>query len=137
MSRRILQIVNLLLALMTAWLAGMSLVFGVDSPIYGQAEIPDIAALDSNLRFMGGLGLGLALALVWITPRIELHTTVFRLVWMCALLGGIGRLYSVQISGLPPIPMLVFAMIEVPGVPALIYWQSRVSRRYGTVEESI
>jgi hypothetical protein len=35
MSRTALQIVNLALALLTIWLAGMSLVFGVDSPVYG------------------------------------------------------------------------------------------------------
>ena len=129
MSRRALQVVNALLALLTVWVAGMSLVLGGDSPVYGGAEIPDLPALDSNLRFMGGLGVGLALALLWMTPTIERRTTVFRVLWLCALLGGIGRLLSFAVAGAPPLPILVFAAIEVPGVPALIYWQSRVAGR--------
>lgn len=129
MSRKALQAVNLILALGTTGLAGMSLLFGAGSPVYGTTSVPESAALDSNLRFMGGLGLGLGLALVWITPAIERHTAIFRLVWLCALLGGIGRLVSLAVTGTPPLPMIVFAAIEVPGVPALIYWQSAVSAR--------
>lgn len=136
MSRRALQVVNLSLALMTIWLAGMSILFGTDSPIYGGAEIPGLPALDSNLRFAGGIGLGLALALVWITPGIERHTTVFRLVWICVLLGGIGRLISTAVVGSPPLPMIVFAAIEVPGVPALIYWQSVVAKERAKPSEA-
>ena len=128
MSRRLLQIVNLLLAVMTVGLAGASLLFGGDSPIYAPAEIPTLPALDSNLRFMGGMGLGLGAALIWITPDIEQHTTVFRVMWIAALLGGLGRLLSAGLVGMPPLPMLIFTLIEVPGVPLLIYWQARVAR---------
>ena len=129
MSRRALQAVNLTLALATIWVAGLSLLFGASSPVYGGVAIPSLAALDSNLRFMGGVGVGLGLALVWITPTIERSTLVFRVVWLCALLGGIGRLISFGIVGVPPLPMLLFAVIEVFGVPALIYWQTLVARR--------
>lgn len=128
MPRRSLQVVNLLLAIATIWLGAMSMMLGTDSPVYGSATIPDIPALDSNLRFMGGLGVGLGLALVWLTPNIERHTTVFRVAWICAFLGGIGRLISAWVAGLPPVPMIVFTAIEVPAVPVLIYWQSRVSQ---------
>lgn len=128
MSRRALQAVNLVLALVTIWIAGLSLIFGGDSPVYGGVEIPVFAALDSNLRFMGGIGVGLGMALLWITPKIEHRTIAFRVVWLCALLGGIGRLISAAVVGAPPLPMIAFTVIEVPGVPALIYWQSSVAR---------
>ena len=105
------------------------MILGTNSPIYGSAVVPALPALDSNLRFAGGMGLGLAVALLWITPRIERHGTIFRLVWICALLGGLGRLVSVALVGRPPIPMLVFTLIEVPGVPVLIWWQNVVARR--------
>jgi len=131
MSRRALQLVNSVLALATIWLGGLSVLYGVDSPVYGSASVPAIPALDSNLRFMGGLGVGLGLALLWITPGIERHGSVFRIIWLCALLGGIGRLLSAGVSGLPPMPMMVFAAVEVAGVPALIYWQTRVADRSG------
>lgn len=127
MSRRGLQVVNLGLALLTVALAGASLAFGVASPIYGQESLSDSPALDSNLRFMGGVGVGLGVALVWITPKIEQHTTVFRVVWLCALAGGLGRLISAAFVGVPPLPMLILTIIEVLGVPLLLIWQSRVA----------
>ena len=99
----------------------------MDSPVYQPDSVPALPALDSNLRFMGGMGLGLGLVLIWITPRIEAHAIVFRTVWICAFLGGLGRLASAAIIGAPPLPMLLFALIEVPLVPVLIYWQHRVA----------
>jgi hypothetical protein len=129
MSRRLLQIINAILALMTIALAGASLIFGIESPIYG-GSLSDIPVLDSNLRFFGGLGLGLGLALLWIIPTIERHGLVYRIIWICALLGGLGRLISMLDSGMPPMPMVIFTIIEVPGVPLLIYWQHRVARDY-------
>ncbi len=129
MSRTLLQITNALLALLTLILAGASLLYGAASPVYPDG-IPMVSELDSNLRFMGGVGVGLALALLWLIPSIEKHTLLYRVIWLCALLGGIGRLASSVIAGLPATPMIVFAAIEVPGVPLLIYWQYKVASNY-------
>ena len=111
---------------MTILLGGASLFLGADSPVYPDG-MPVVPVLDSNLRFFGGMAVGLGLALLWLTPAIEKHTTLFRVIWLCALAGGIGRLVSALLVGLPPTPILVFTAIEVPGVPALIYWQTRVA----------
>lgn len=127
MSCRALQLVNALLGLATAALALMTLLWGSESPVYAAAEIPRVAALDSNLRFFGGMGLGLGLGLLWITPTIERRTAVFRLIWLCALLGGFGRVVSMAIVGRPPLPMILFTAIEIPLVPVLLWWQSRVA----------
>jgi len=128
MSKRLLQFINALIAIMTIVLASMSLLFGVNSPVYNEAINTEIPALDSNLRFFGGLGLGIGLVLLWITPRIEKRTVIFRALWICAFLGGIGRIVSMFAIGFPPKPMIIFTFIEVPLVPILIYWQWRVSQ---------
>ena len=128
MSKRLLQFINALIAIMTIVLASMSLLFGVNSPVYNEAINTEIAALDSNLRFFGGLGLGIGLVLLWITPRIEKRTIIFRALWICAFLGGIGRIISMFTIGFPPKPMIIFTFIEVPLVPILIYWQWKVSQ---------
>lgn len=128
MKRLLLQIVNGSIGFATVALALMTLLFGVDSPVYRGAEIPPIPALDSNLRFFGGMALGLGAILLWITPAIELHTRLFRAVWLCALAGGIGRLISMAVVGTPPLPMIIFTSIEVPLVPILLWWQTRVAR---------
>jgi uncharacterized protein YjeT (DUF2065 family) len=128
MGKRLLQFINALIAIMTIVLASMSLLFGVNSPVYNDAINTEIPALDSNLRFFGGLGLGIGLVLLWITPRIEKRTVIFRALWMCAFLGGIGRIVSMFTIGFPPRPMIIFTFIEVPLAPILIYWQWRVSQ---------
>ena len=128
MSKLLLQIINALIAILTIVLATMSLLFGVDSPVYNDTSIPAIPALDNNLRFFGGLGLGIGLILLWITPKIEKQTVLFRALWLCALLGGVGRIVSMFAVGLPPKPMIVFTLIEVPLVPILIYWQWKISK---------
>jgi len=128
MSKRLLQFINALIAIMTVLLASMSLLFGVESPVYKDVIIPAIPVLDSNLRFFGGLGLGIGLMLLWITPRIEKHTVIFRALWICAFLGGIGRIISMATIGFPPKPMIIFTLIEVPLVPILIYWQWKISK---------
>lgn len=127
MSRRALQVVNGLLGLATAGLGTTQLAFGVSSPLYAAAHLPHFPILDSNLRFFGGMGLGLGLILLWILPSIERQTALFRGVWVCALLGGLGRLVSVAAVGSPSPLLLGFTLLEVIGAPLLVYWQHRVA----------
>lgn len=137
LSRSLLQITNGLLGILTIFLAGASLAFGIENPIYAGADLPLNAALDSNLRFMGGMGIGLGLALLWILPTIEKRTELYRLIWICALLGGVGRLFSIGLVGSPPLPIVVFTLIEVPGVPLLIYWQYKVAKSTASAGSSL
>lgn len=123
-----MQTVNAWLALATLGLSGLSLAHGTDSPVYGDDPLPALESLDSNLRFMGGIGVGLGLVLLWITPHIERHTSPFRLIWFCALLGGGGRIVSWMDVGQPPMPMVVFTAVEVVVVPILFVWQARIAR---------
>ncbi|KAA3608747.1 MAG: DUF4345 domain-containing protein [Planctomycetota bacterium] len=128
MSRTWLQIINGLLAILTLALGASSMAFGAKSPIYASAEIPSLPVLDSNLRFFGGMGVGLALALLWILPTIEQRTVIFRVIWLAAFIGGLGRILSFFLVGSPPLPLLVFTVLEVPAVPLLLYWQSQVAK---------
>lgn len=127
MSRLTLQILTGLVGLATVALASMQLGFGVHGPVYASAELPESPILDSNLRFFGGMGLGLGLILLWIVPSIERQTVLFRAVWICALLGGIGRLISVAAAGSPSNLLVGFTILEVIGAPLFIWWQHRVA----------
>lgn len=130
MSKFMLQFINACLALMTIGLAGSSLINGVKNPIYGKSAFPVIPALDSNLRFLGGVGIGLGIALLWTLPKIEKRGMVYRFVWICAFLGGAGRLWSWLATSQPPLPMLLFTLIELVLVPVLLYWQFRIAEGY-------
>lgn len=127
MSQRILQIATLLIGGLTVALAAMSLLMGGKSPVYGSASIPQIPTLDSNLRFFGGIGLGLGLILLYTVPGIEEKSTLFRAAWLCAFLGGLGRLISIPIVGAPATPIVAFAVIEVLGAPVFVTWQKRLA----------
>lgn len=127
MSRRLLQVVNGLVGLGTVGLGAVQLLFGVQSPLYAAADLPQFPILDSNLRFFGGMGLGLGLVLLWLLPSIERQATVFRAVWLCAFLGGVGRLVSWPLLGSPSELLIGFTILEVVGAPVLVYWQHKVA----------
>ncbi|MGY3494651.1 DUF4345 domain-containing protein [Bradyrhizobium sp. USDA 4502] len=127
MGRRPLQIATALLALVPI-LTGIITMLGVSDPLYASAGVPALPVLDSNLRFFGGVWLGLGLALLWLVPRIESESVLFRVVWGGIFLGGIGRLLSMLMVGLPSLPFVGFTALEVIGAPLFVYWQHLVAK---------
>jgi hypothetical protein len=108
-------------------LTGIITLLGVRDPLYSATGIPALPVLDSNLRFFGGVWLGLGVAILWLVPRIETETALFRVIWGAIFLGGIGRLLSILLVGAPPIPFIGFTALELIGAPLFIYWQHRVA----------
>jgi hypothetical protein len=127
MGRRTLQLANATVALATIGLAGMQLTLGVGSPVYSQLDLPSVPVLDSNLRFFGGMGLGLGVLLLWILPTIERRTGLYRLFWFCAFLGGLGRAISILIVGWPPAFIVAITVLEVVGAPLFVYWHNQLA----------
>lgn len=128
MSRLLLQIFNVVAGLATSGLGIMQMIYGVQSPLYAAIGIPQNPILDSNLRFFGGMSLGIGLVLLWLIPTIERQTLLFRAVWLCAFIGGAGRLISWQVIGSPSVMLIGFSLLEVAGAPLLVYWQHRVAK---------
>jgi uncharacterized protein YjeT (DUF2065 family) len=126
MGRRALQIATAALALIPI-LTGIITMLGVSDPLYASSGVPALPVLDSNLRFFGGLWFGLGLGLLWLVPRIESESVLYRVVWAGIFLGGIGRLLSMIMVGLPPLPFVGFTLLEVIGAPLFVYWQHRVA----------
>ena len=126
--KRALQIITALLGLVpiVTGLIGMS---GISDPIYAAAGLPPLSLLDSNLRFFAGVWLGLGLAILWLVPRIDTQTTLFRAIWIMIFCGGVGRLISLLLIGVPPAPFVGFIGLEIIGAPLFIWWQSRVAGR--------
>ncbi|TWB91175.1 uncharacterized protein DUF4345 [Bradyrhizobium macuxiense] len=126
MGRRALQIATVVLALVPI-LTGIITMLGVSDPLYASSGVPALPVLDSNLRFFGGVWLGLGLALLWLVPRIESESVLFRVAWGGIFLGGVGRLLSIMMVGAPPLPFVGFTLLEVIGAPLFVYWQHRVA----------
>lgn len=127
MNKRPLQITTAILAAIPV-LTGIITMFGLGDPIYASAGLPANALLDSNLRFFGGIWLGLGLALYWLIPNIDKHTVLFRALWGMVFLGGVGRLLSMFLLDWPPVPFIAFTVLEIVGAPIFIAWQTRLAR---------
>lgn len=127
MSRRHLQRAMALLATIPIG-TGVVTMMGVSDPIYADLGLPASPLLDSNLRFFGGVWLVTGLAMLWLVPRIERETTLFRTLWLMVLAGGVGRLLSMAVLGLPPWPFVAFTVLEVVGAPLFMGWQAQLAR---------
>ncbi|MES2016600.1 MAG: DUF4345 domain-containing protein [Pseudomonadota bacterium] len=128
MQKRPLQILTALLGAVPI-LTGIIGLFGLSDPLYASAQLPANALLDSNLRFLSGVWLGVGLTAVWLIPRIETHTVLFRALWGMIFLGGVGRLLSMVYLGWPPVPFIGFAVLEIVGAPIFVIWQARLGKQ--------
>ncbi len=127
MTKRALQYTTAVLGLIPV-ITGCVTLMGVTDPLYVAAGIPHDPLLDSNLRFFGGVWLGLGLTLLWLVPRIDTQTAIFRILWGMIFVGGVGRLLSMVFIGLPPLPFIVFTLLEIVGAPLFVWWQSRIGQ---------
>ncbi len=129
MNKKPLQIASAVLA-MVPLVSGALTMLGVHDPLYKALALPAAPLLDSNLRFLGGVWLGIGLGALWMVPSIERQTLLFRLIWGAIFIGGIGRLLSMWAVGLPPLPFVAFTGLEVIGAPLFILWQRAVAAAY-------
>jgi hypothetical protein len=106
---------------------------GVRDPLYRPLGLAEAPVLDSNLRFFGGIWLGIGLAMLWLVPSIERQGTLFRVLWLAILLGGVGRVLSWIVIGQPPKPYIGFILLELLGAPLFIYWQYRIAQSVATL----
>ena len=126
-SRKKLQIATAILAAVPI-LTGAFAMMGVDDPLFSSLGLPKDATLDSQLRFLGGVWMGLGLAAAALILRIEKQTDLFRALWGMIFLGGVGRLLSLMMVGVPWPPFIGFTVLEVVGAPLFVWWQSRVAQ---------
>ena len=124
-SYRLLQALTGVLALIPI-LTGAITMMGVHDPLYAALDLPGNPLLDSNLRFLGGVWLGLGLAAFWMVPRLRAQTVLFRVVWGAIFIGGLGRLLSMLVVGWPPALFIAFTVLEIVGAPLFVGWHARV-----------
>jgi cell division protein FtsW (lipid II flippase) len=72
---------------------------GTSDPIYAAAGLAPLPVLDSNLHFFAGAWFGLGVAILWLVPRIDTQTVLFRAIWFMIFCGGVGRLVSLMLVG--------------------------------------
>lgn len=86
--------------------------------------------LDSHVRYLSGLLLGIGLAYWEAIPQIERRGQRVRLLTAIVMLGGLMRLIGFLISGVPHAPMLFGVAMELGVTPLVCLWQARIARRF-------
>jgi hypothetical protein len=124
-ERRLLQQVVAIAAIVPV-AAGL---YGV---LFGQALTNENVSVsgDSHFRYLSGLLLAIGLCFWSTVPRIEAKTGRFRLLAAIVVLGGLGRLVGLALTGIPSLFMLGGLFMELVVTPILTLWQTRVANRY-------
>ena len=129
-ERRLLQIVIAIAGLVPfgAGLAGgiLGVAMSGGSPA---ANLP----IDSHVRYLSGLLLGIGLAFWEAIPTIERRTSRVRLLTAIVFLGGLMRLLGIIFVGVPGASMVFGLCMELVVTPLVCLWQTRVARRAGTL----
>ena len=86
--------------------------------------------LDSHVRYLSGLLLGIGLAFWEAIPQIERHGRRVRLLTAIVALGGLMRLVGILSVAVPGPPMLFGLAMELVVTPLICLWQLRIARRF-------
>jgi RsiW-degrading membrane proteinase PrsW (M82 family) len=107
---------------------------GLAGAILGPTMTNDAGSmsLDSHVRYLSGLLLGIGLVFWWNIPRIERAGSIFRVLTLIVFIGGLARLYGAATQGVPPGPMVFGLVMELIITPALCVWQVRLARCCGS-----
>lgn len=90
------------------------------------SEVIADPALDSQNRFYG-TSFALYGVLLWLCAgNVTKHASVLRCVLWVFFAGGIARLVSIAMHGVPPVPVLVLLASELIAPPLILWWLSRL-----------
>ena len=108
------------------------LVLGLRSDMSLGAQLPlpvvNDPVLDSQNRFYGVMFAGSG-ALLWLCARDPArYTDVLRIVCWSVFAGGVARLLSIALAGVPTVPVVALTAIELIGFPLLVAWHRRSLR---------
>ncbi len=114
-------------------------VVGGAGVVLGPAAVADMAPWpvdhDSHYRYMSGIFLALGLLFYATIPSIEHRTIMFRVLGLLVFVGGLSRLLSLLIVGLPSWPHVAGLILELIVVPLLVFWQARLARHSPTTDD--
>jgi Domain of unknown function (DUF4345) len=123
MERKLLQIALALAGLLSGG-------FGLAGIFVGASFTPfsgDVM-MDSYIRFLKGMLLGIGLIYWSAIPQIERHSERISLVTFILVLGGVARLIAVIGHGVPTIGITVGLAGALIAAPMLWAWQRRIAR---------
>lgn len=130
-QKRLLQTVVAVAALVPVCGGAAGIILGPDMVTSVASGPFQGGGLDSHYRYLSGLLFGIGIAFWSTVPRIEEKTARFRLLTLIVVTGGLARLWSLQQTGVPALPMLFALGMELVVTPLLCAWQGMVAKHYG------
>lgn len=132
-ERRLLQAVVAVLAMTPVVFGVLGIAIG---PRFLHATAPWPVDLDSHLRFLSGVFLIVGLGWYSCLPAIETKTERFRMLAAATFAGGLARLISLLIAGLPSMGHVAGLCVELVAVPLLTLWQARIANRHAATSNA-
>ena len=120
-ERRLLQAAVLLAGFVPVLAGSAGVLLGAKMADWGSID------LDSHVRYLSGLLLGIGIVFWGMIPGIERHGTIFRVLTGIVFVGGLGRLLGLFVVGVPSAAMTAALGMELVVTPLLCLWQSRVA----------
>jgi hypothetical protein len=124
MMKKRLQVTLAILSIIPLLVATMGITQGTSRWLSADVITPDF---DSHYRYITGYYFSLGLLGLWLIPKIEEQTNLFRIVCASVFAGGVGRVISIVQVGVPSPLMLAFTALELC-FPLLLFWQAKLSR---------
>ncbi len=104
--------------------AGADALLGAKLP----AEVLSDPVLDSQNRFYGTVFMGYGVLVFLCAADLRKYASILRTAAAFIFLGGVARMISVFLHGLPTPPVVALIAIELIGMPLLLWWHTRVLR---------
>ena len=92
---------------------------------------------DSHYRYLSGLLLAVGLLFWSSIPAIEEKAGRIQLLTLVVVIGGLGRLAGLLLTGLPSLAMLGALVMELAVTPLVCLWQIRIARSYETASPGL
>ena len=128
-ERRLLQ-GAIVVACVVPLSAGLAGVVEGAAMLRGVAPGPP-ADLDSHMRYLSGLLLGVGIGFLACVPRIEARSALFRSLGLIVVVGGLSRAVSLAEVGAPGLEHRLALAMELVATPLLVLWQTRMARLAG------
>ncbi|HEV7378363.1 MAG TPA: DUF4345 domain-containing protein [Dyadobacter sp.] len=122
--RRRMQVALALLAVFPL-VSGVLGLAGASNPIFEIRYSSDMV-LDSNLRFLNGMSVAIAVSVYLILPLISKETFAFRILMAAFICGAAGRSLSIFAYSYFSLPLVTLALVELLSPALLIYYQNKI-----------
>jgi hypothetical protein len=88
--------------------------------------------LDSHFRYVSGIFFAVGVAFATCVPGIEAKGPRFRLLGALVIAGGLARVVSLLVVGVPSRGHVFGLAMELGVVPLLLLWQAGLARRHSS-----